>query len=144
LKKKVTQQQGFIVLEVLISGLILTSSIAATMYLFRMGFDYLDRANKSNLLSSKIVQAIGLIKQLDLQQKTGSEDLGEGVVLRWEAQMLRHTRPIRTSGEEPLPSLFDIFLYRVDFTLSLKGIQRAYQTNVYRYKRITQGSDVSF
>ena len=38
---KISHQRGFLVLEILIAGLILTASIAATMYLFRMGYEYL-------------------------------------------------------------------------------------------------------
>jgi len=60
---------GFLVLEILIAGLILTSGIAATMYLFRMGFEHLERAKISNTLSAKLIQASGLIRTLDLQKK---------------------------------------------------------------------------
>ena len=44
-----TGEKGFLVLEVLIAGLILTASIAASMYLFKMGFANLERANNSNV-----------------------------------------------------------------------------------------------
>ncbi|MBP1718489.1 MAG: putative rane protein [Deltaproteobacteria bacterium] len=76
--------KGFIVIEILIAGLILTSSIAATMYLFRMGFEYLERANQSNVLASKLTQATGLIQTLDLQKKSGEEDIGGGISLKWD------------------------------------------------------------
>ena len=42
---KKEKSRGFLVLEVLIAGLILTASIASAMYLFRMGFDHMERVN---------------------------------------------------------------------------------------------------
>jgi hypothetical protein len=128
------QKKGFIVLDVLIAGLILTSSIAATMYLFRMGFDYLERANQSNLLSSKLPQATGLIRTLDMQKSSGEEDIGEGVTLKWEARLLGASRPVKGWGEFSIPPLHELFLYRVNFRLNYKEIVREYQVNVFRYK----------
>jgi hypothetical protein len=128
------RKKGFIVLDVLISGLILTASIAATMYLFRMGFDYLERANQSNLLSSKITQATGLIRTLDMQKSSGEEDLGEDVTLKWEAQLLGASRPTKGEAEFSIQSIHELLLYRVFFTLNYKGIVREYQINVFRYK----------
>jgi len=34
---------GFLILEVMIASLILTAGVAATMYLFRLGFQFLER-----------------------------------------------------------------------------------------------------
>ena len=65
---KHARQLGFLVLEILIAGLILTASIAATMYLFRMGYNYLDKANQINVLSSKLIQASGLLKTLEMEK----------------------------------------------------------------------------
>ena len=129
-----TRCNGFIVLEILIAGLILTASIAATMYLFRMGFDYLERANQSNLLSSKLTQATGLIRTLDLQNKSGEEDLGEDITMKWNSQLLGSSRPTRGEAEFSIPSLHELFLYRVNFRLNYKEIVREYQVNVFRYK----------
>ena len=128
------QKQGFIVLDILIAGLILTSSIAATMYLFRMGFDYLERANQSNLLSSKLPQATGLIRTLDMQKSSGEEDIGEGVTLKWEARLLGSSKPIKGEGEMTMQSIHELFLYRMNFRLNYKEIVREYQVNVFRYK----------
>jgi hypothetical protein len=129
-------QKGFIVVEILIAGLILTSSIAATMYLFRMGFDYLERANQSNMLSSKLTQATGLIRTLDLKKNSGEEDMGEGVILKWKAKLLGSTIPTKGEGELFLKSLYELLLYRVDFSLNYKGNMREYQINVFRYKTL--------
>jgi Tfp pilus assembly protein PilV len=51
MEHRVNQPKGFLVLEILIAGLILTASIAATMYLFRVGTLYLEKVNQSNMLS---------------------------------------------------------------------------------------------
>lgn len=138
------QKNGFIVLDILISGLILTSSIAATMYLFRMGFDYLERANQSNLLSSKITQATGLLRTLDMQKSSGEEDIGEGVILKWEARLLSASRPIKGWAEFSVPSLHELLLYRVNFSLNYKGNVREYQLNVFRYKPLQSPGKILF
>jgi hypothetical protein len=138
------RKNGFIVLEILIAGLILTASIAATMYLFRMGFDYLERANQSNLLSSKLTQAAGLIRTLDLQKNSGEEDIGEGITLKWKAQLLSSSRPIKKGGEFPIPSLHELLLYRVFFSLDYKGVNREYQVNVFKYKPLSLPGEIPF
>ena len=127
-------QHGFLVLEILIAGIILTASIAATMYLFRMGYDYLEKANQVNVLSSKLVQAAGLLRSLDMEKKSGVEDMGDDVTLKWEAQLLGSARPIKGGGEYAVISIYELFLYRVNFSLAYQNTSRDYQTNVFRYK----------
>ena len=138
------QEKGFIVVEILIAGLILTASIAATMYLFRMGFDYLERANQSNILSSKLTQATGLIRTLDMQRKSGEEDLGEGVTLKWEARLLGSARPVKGQAENFIASAHELSLYRVLFSLNYKGIVQEYKVNVFRYKPISGPGEIFF
>jgi len=131
---KHARQHGFLVLEILIAGLILTASIAATMYLFRMGYDYLDKANQINVLSSKLMQASGLLKALELEKKSGVEDMGDDVTLTWEAQLLGSAKPIKGGGEYAATSIHELFLYRVNFSLAYHNASRGYQINVFRYK----------
>ncbi len=138
------QARGFIVVEIMIAGLILTASIAATMYLFRMGFGYLERADQSNVLSSKLTQATGLLRTLDVQKKSGEEDLGGGVTLKWEAQLLGSSRPVKGQAESTTPSTHDLFLYRVLFSLNYQGIIQEYRVNVFRYKPLLKPGEVSF
>ena len=138
------QKKGFIVIEIMIAGLILTASIAATMYLFRMGFDYLERANRSNMLSSKLTQATGLIRTLDIQKKSGEEDLGEGVTLKWESQLLGSSRPVKGQGDSSVPSAHELLLYRVLFSLNYQGIIQEYRVNVFRYKPLLAPGEISF
>jgi hypothetical protein len=138
------QKEGFIVVDIMIAGLILTASIAATMYLFRMGFDYLERANQSNMLSSKLTQATGLIRTLEMEKKSGEEDLGEGVTLKWEAQLLDSSRPVKRLADVSVPSMHELLLYRVLFSLNYKGIVQEYKVNVFRYKPLSIRGDISF
>jgi len=130
----IRREKGFIVIEILIAGLILTASIAATMYLFRMGFEYLERANQSNVLASKLTQATGLIQTLELQKKSGEEDIGEGINLKWEARLLGSSKPTRGEADFPVPSLHELMLYRVDFSLRYKGMHWEYQIHVFRFQ----------
>jgi len=133
---------GFLVLEILIAGLILTSGVAATMYLFRMGFEHLERAKISNTLSAKLLQASGLIRALDLEMKRGTEDMGDGVSLQWEASPIASVQPIATSDSgKTAASLYDLFLYQVKFNLSLQGVSREYQIHVFRYKSRSSTKD---
>lgn len=138
------QKEGFIVIDIMIAGLILTASIAATMYLFRMGFDYLERANQSNVLSSKLTQATGLIRTLDMQTKSGQEDLGEGITLKWEARLLGSSRPVKGQAESAVASMHELFLYRVLFSLNYQGIIQEYKVNVFRYKPIFGPGEIFF
>jgi hypothetical protein len=131
--------KGFLVLEILIAGLILTSSIAATMYLFRMGTLYLDKANQSNVLSSKLVQASSLFKVLALENSSGTEDMGEEVLMTWKSQLISSAKPQIGEGEDALPSLHELMLYRVNFDLTYQGNARTYQINVFRYKPLATG-----
>lgn len=130
--------RGFLVLEVLIAGLILTASIASAMYLFRMGFDHMERVNKVNLLSAKLLQAGSLLKIVELERHSGTEDLGDGVIMKWKSHLVARNNQ---SGPETNSSSgvavkrnysHDLFLYRVDFLLELKGSMREYHINVFR------------
>jgi hypothetical protein len=134
---KHSRQSGFLVLEILIAGFILTASIAATMYLFRMGYDYLEKANVSNTISSKLIQAEGLFRVLELQKNSGIEDMGDGVELKWEAHLLGSSKPAIEGEEISLPSLHELYLYRINFTLDYKGIDRSYEVNAFRFKPLS-------
>jgi hypothetical protein len=129
--------RGFLVLEVLIAGLILTASIAAAMYLFRMGFDHMERVNKVNLLSAKLLQAGSLLKIVELERHSGTEDLGDGVIMKWESHLVARNNQKRSgtnsSSDIAVRRNFshDLFLYRVDFLLEFKGSMREYHINVF-------------
>lgn len=131
---KKQQEKGFLVLEILIAGLILTASIAATMYLFQLGYGYLEKTRHSNVLSSKLIQAGGLFKTLELDRESGTEDIGDGVKLKWKCRLLGTSIPKFGGSEFTTQSAYELFIYRVDFTMLYQGMDRDYQINVFRYK----------
>jgi len=131
---KKQQEKGFLVLEILIAGLILTASIAATMYLFQLGYGYLEKTRLSNVLSSKLIQAGGLFKTLELDRESGTEDIGDGVKLKWKSQLLSTSIPKSGGSEATTQFAYELFIYRVDFTMLYQGMDRDYQINVFRYK----------
>jgi hypothetical protein len=133
---KKQQEKGFLVLEILIAGLILTASIAATMYLFQLGYGYLEKTRLSNVLSSKLIQAGGLFKTLELDRESGTEDIGDGVKLKWKSRLLSTSTPKSRGGGFTTQFAYELFIYRVDFTMLYQGMDRDYQINVFRYKLI--------
>jgi hypothetical protein len=137
-------QKGFLVLEILIAGLILTASIAATMYLFRMGYEYLEKVNQSNVLSSKLLQAGGLLRTLEMENKSGVEEMGDDVTMKWEARLLGSARPIKGVDEFAVMSYHVLILYRVNFSLAYQNTSRDYQVNVFRYKPLSAPGTEAF
>jgi hypothetical protein len=136
------KSRGFLVLEVLIAGLILTASIASAMYLFRMGFDHMERVNDVNLLSAKLLQAGSLLKIMELERQSGTEDLGDGVIMKWESHLVARNNQtgLGTNSFSGVAvkrnSSHDLFLYRVDFLLEFKGSMREYHINVFRSRSL--------
>jgi len=128
---------GFLLIDTLIAGLIISSSIAATMYLFRVGFESLMRASRSNAISAKVAPAINLMKTLDLDKGGGSEDLGDGITVQWNSALALQTHRT-TSGEGgvivPTPSW--VYLYNVRFTILSKDLSRDYEAKMLRYKYV--------
>jgi hypothetical protein len=134
--------RGFLVLEVLIAGLILTASIASAMYLFRMGFDHMERVNRVNLLSAKLLQAGSLLKIIELEKQSGTEELGDGVIMKWRARLQASDKQIEKGNVSPGGVVVrqnyshDLFLYRVDFLLDYKGSAREYSIHVFRSRSL--------
>ncbi|MBI4691173.1 MAG: hypothetical protein HY754_13060 [Nitrospirae bacterium] len=131
------------ILEIFIAGLILTSSIAAAMYLFKMGFEYLQKANDSNVISSRLPDAVNLIKIIDLEQKSGIESLSDDVTLKWESRLVEKGIPVYQTPEGPIQSLHELYLYKVNLRLDYKTTQREYEINVFKYKTPVSTSSVS-
>ena len=139
-------ERGFLVLEVLVAGLILTASIAATMYLFRIGAANLERVKDSNLLSSKLPQAVSLIRGLDVDAEQGATDLGDGVRLEWRSKLLERIKSGQVNPElAGLPGIgiFELDLFEVDFSLAHeRRLTREYAIHVFRYKGQQAPSDL--
>jgi hypothetical protein len=125
-------QGGFLILEVMIASLIITAGVAATMYLFRLGFQFIERANDSNVLSSKLPQVINYMKILDMGVKTGTEDMGDDVIMHWDATLVETARPSRDTLEGKEMFHFNLYLYKVNISLDYKNLSRKYEINVFR------------
>ncbi|KJR40402.1 hypothetical protein MCHI_003694 [Candidatus Magnetoovum chiemensis] len=126
--------RGFLVIEILICGLILTSSIAATMYLFRVGYEALDKAEASNVIASKVPQAINILRSSDFKTAKSKIDLGDNTEMLWKAKNIgsdNFRKYTLTQGTNK----FDIYLYEIAFSISYKTIKKEYTLNVFKFDR---------
>jgi hypothetical protein len=126
--------RGFLLIDTLIAGLILTASVAATMYLFRVGLENLGRANDANVLSSKVPTIVHLTRTLDPAMGEGKENLGDGVVAQWQMKLVGQRR-IQVDPEGGQSSVSETSLYKVTFTLSFKGASRSYEIYALHWKK---------
>lgn len=133
--------RGFITIDVLIAGVILTAGIAASMYLFRLGFDYLQRANTTNTIALKISQTPALLRTLDLSKESGTEDCGDGVILKWTSKLIAKSRPARMT-EFKIQSMHELYLYEVTLNFEYAGIVKTYKINVFRSKALVSPEEI--
>jgi hypothetical protein len=84
------------------------------------------------------LQAGSLLKIIELERQSGTEDLGDGVMMKWISHLVEsnnHAAPETNSSRSAVVrknSLHDLFLYKVDFFLEFKGSMREYHINVFR------------
>ncbi|MEO5360322.1 MAG: hypothetical protein H7843_07715 [Nitrospirota bacterium] len=132
------REDGFLVIEILIAGLILTASIASTMYLFRIGFESLARVKGSNIISSKVPQAVNYLRAFAVKSAHGKGSLGDGVDISWDTELQRQGTPSILINA---PTQYDIYLYRVDFKLTYDTLSRDYRIVLFKYKPKSGNSD---
>ncbi len=135
--------RGFILLDIIIASLILTAAVAASMYLFRIGFKELEHANTVAKIASKIPQAVSYLKTIDFNKEpTGKEKLGQ-VSLSWKAKLTSKTRINTPKNMLPGPLSiaasstalpYELYLYHVDFFLSYKNYKNPYHIDILKYK----------
>lgn len=141
-KKRVS---GFLLVEILISALIIAGSISACFYLFRMGFDYWQRAEQSNKLVRKIPQVVSYLTQVaELEKGQGEFFLGEESKVIWQAKLIEKGRPQIPLPEAGLISPYEIYLYEVAFTLHYQETSRNYTMKIFRYKRLFNPQEIYF
>lgn len=138
------RNEGFLLVEILIAGLIISISIAATMHLFQVGFNHLGRVNISNQFASKLSQSINLLKTIDPEEEEGIEDVGGGVTLVWKSKLLERTRPLIDTGIGNISSNHELSLYKMNFKLEYNDAERDYELNVFRSKTLVSPSDMLF
>lgn len=127
------RNDGFLLVEILIAGLIISVSVAATMHLFQVGFKHLGKVNISNQFASKLSQSVNLLKTIDPEKEEGIEDIGDGVTLVWKSKRLESTKSLRNH---------EIFLYKINFQLEYNDARRDYELNVFRSKALVSTLDM--
>jgi len=136
-------KRGSITVDILIAGVVLTAGIAASMYLFRLGFNYLEKANTAQLISTKVSQTPALLRTLDFSQEEGLEDLGDGVTLKWSAKLIAKSRPERV-GETKMLAMHELYLYEVTLNYHYKDTVRSYKVNIFRSKALASPEELGF
>ncbi len=134
------RNDGFLLIEVLIAGFIISVSIAATMHLFQVGFNHLGKVNISNQFASKLSQSINLLKTIDPEEEGGIENIGEGVTMVWKSKLLERSRPLIKN----IPSNHELSLYKINFQLEYNDAKRDYELNILRSKTLVSPSELLF
>lgn len=129
--------QGFLLVEVLISAFILASAVALSMYLFRMGFVYLEKTREINLISSKVPQVIAYLNKVaDFSKGKEEIRLGEDILLVWEAKRIEKIKPGVSLSEGGVVYPYELELYEVKYTIKTEKREKNYKTYVVRYKML--------
>ena len=126
---------GFLLIELLISAVILTASIAATMMIFRGGFQQLERADHSNGISAILPQIMNRLQRTDLNGKEGEEVLGSGIAFHWDARLESESRSGLFVHELARP-IHEIFLYKVHVLLTNGDLSREYDVHIFKSNRV--------
>jgi hypothetical protein len=132
--------KGFLLVELLIAGVIITSAIAASYYMVRNGLVYIDKIEKSNVIQSKLPFVFNFLKSVELME--GVYTFSDGTDLKWKFILVNKSRPQINIDEINLYSNFEIYLYKVEFTLNYKGLDRTYFVFITKYKRFGSGEDI--
>ena len=134
-------KKGSITIDVLIAGMVLTAGIAASMYLFNLGFQYLEKANTINAIALKVSQTPALLRTLDFSKESGTEDLGEGVTLEWTSKLIAKSKPERLA-EVKISSMYELYLYEVILKFKYKDLIKTYKINVFRSKAVVSPEEI--
>jgi len=116
--------KGFILIEILISGIILALSVASAMYLFKIGYENTGKADDIYIIHSKIPVALNTIKSNLPDKKYGREFLSDGVELNWKSDLVSRTA-LKSQN-----ATFYVYLFKVNFNLLFKEQQKDYEVFV--------------
>ena len=134
-------KKGSITIDVLIAGMILTAGIAASMYLFKLGFQYLEKANTVNIIALKVSQTPALLRTLDLSEESGIEDLGDGVTLEWTSKLIAKSKP-EGLAEVKIPSMYELYLYEVTLKFIYKDKIKTDKIHIFRSKQLVSSEKI--
>lgn len=124
--------KGFILIEILVAGIILASCIAASMYLFKVGYSNLGKAENIYLIHSKMPLALNILRFSE--KKEGQEDLGDEVVLKWKSELL--SKSVATGQKDQKEIKFYIYLYKIYFSLSNQNEEKNYEIYLLKYEKM--------
>ncbi len=68
--------------------------------------------------------------------KQGTEDMGDDVIMHWDAGLVDTVRPFRATTDEKIMSVFNLYLYKVKIRLDYKKLSREYEMNVFRSSKV--------
>lgn len=125
--------KGFLLVELLIAGVIITSAIAASYYMVRNGLAYIDKIEKSNTIESKLPFIFNFLKSTD--QTEGVYTFSDGSTLKWRSILVEKSRPQISVEDITVASNFEIYLYKVEFTLQYRDLDRTYVVFITKYRR---------
>jgi hypothetical protein len=92
-----------------------------------------------NLLSEKALYSASLLKTMISERLSGEEDLGGGVILKWQSTLIGRSQPRSTTDVDSLVlPLHELMLYRVDFSLNQGGYENSYSEHIFRSKPIAE------
>lgn len=92
----------------------------------------------SNIISSKVPEAINYLRAFAINNAHGTVSLGDGVELSWDTELQRQGAPsilINTQTQ------YNIFLYKIEFRLTHDTLSRDYRIVLFKYKPKTGVSD---
>lgn len=131
LERAIRNKKGFLLIELLISGIILASCIAAAMYLFKIGYQNLGRADKIYLFYSKLPTAVNYIKYLP--EKEGVLELGDGINMIWKSEPIVKGLAMGQKESKEVP--FKINLYKVTLILKSSEEEKRFTIMVFKYEQ---------
>ncbi|MCG6537652.1 MAG: hypothetical protein L7F78_23790, partial [Syntrophales bacterium LBB04] len=91
-----------------------------------------------------LIQATGLIRTLNLDRQSGTEEMADGVSLKWEARLLSTCIPQSGQDEFVAQAANELRIYRVDFTMLYLDIVRDYKINVFKYRPLHSNENILF
>ncbi len=94
-------EQGFTLIEVIISALILFSAVAIGTILFRTSLRLMDKAKATTMVSGALPSVMEEVRESLMEQKqNGAGNFGEGITYRWHSKRLTSAKNILSSYEE--------------------------------------------
>lgn len=138
------KHKGFVLVEILISGVIIVSSIAASLYLMRLGLNHIDKIETNNKISSVIPIILNQFEIMtvdDLRSGKGSFNLDDDFRVTWESKVEFSKRPERDGFEGKFLSMYEYYLFNVNFELHYKDVIENKNIKILKYEKKVEESE---